>query len=264
MISTLLNTLRNPARLSLVITVFFFAGIMWSAYMLYTLPQDLIHSQAIHVLNSSMARMVFLKPAMVIVITFALGVFAINVSYRAKREVIVFVDKEKKEQEAQAAQQAERESESGDLGSLRAVLQQANGKDASLQAGLNNIAKQIEAGTAALYTTRKNGDKRYLEILCGYALSLGESQTIRFEFGEGLIGQAATTGRSLYLDDVPEGYIKVVSGLGTASPRFVFIVPLKSNEEVIGMMELATFKPLNDATRKRIEEMGVILAEKVA
>jgi methyl-accepting chemotaxis protein len=236
---------------------------MWSAFALYTLPQELIHSQAIHVLNSTAARLVFLKPAVIVVVTFALGVFALNVSFRSKREVIVFVDKVKTTDDTQA-KNAARESETGDLGSLRLALQQAQGTQAVLQAGVNNICNQIEAGIGALYAAKKEGDKRTLTLACGFALSLGESQTLRFEFGEGLIGQAAATGKSLYIDEVPEGYIKVVSGLGTASPRYLFIMALKKEDEVKGVFEVATFSPLSEATRKRLEEMGAILVEKLS
>jgi putative methionine-R-sulfoxide reductase with GAF domain len=261
--SNFLNTLKSPARVSIIATVFFFMGIMWSAYLLYTLQQEMIYSQAIHVLNTSLARAVFLKPAAVVIITFALGVFAINVSYRSKREVIVFVDKKKEDDHSQAIL-AERESETGDLGSLRNALQQAKGTSEIIQAGVNTICNQVEAGTGALYLVQKQEDKRFLELKQGFALSLGESQTIRFEFGEGLVGQAATSGKSVYIDEVPEGYIKVVSGLGTSSPRFLFIVVLKKEGDTFGVLELATFKPLNEATRKRVEEMGQILVDKIS
>lgn len=261
--SNFLNTLKDSSRLSIVVTVFFFAGIMWSAYLLYTLQQEMIYSQAIHVLNTTGARAVFLKPAIVVILTFALGIFAINLSYRSKREVIVFVDKKKQDDDSQTIL-AERESDTGDLGLLRSALQQAKGAQEVIQAGVNTICNQVEAGTGALYLVQKKDDKRFLELKQGFALSLGESQTIRFEFGEGLIGQAATSGKSVYIDEVPEGYIKVVSGLGTSSPRYLFIVVLKKDADVHGVLELATFKPLSESARKRVEEMGQILVEKIS
>ena len=64
----------------------------------------------------------------------------------------------------------------------------------------------------------------------GYALSIGESTVIKYEIGEGLIGQSAASGNTLYVDDVPDGYIKIVSGLGSASPQHLLIVPVKKNK----------------------------------
>jgi hypothetical protein len=106
--------------------------------------------------------------------------------------------------------------------------------------------------------------KRILEVKYGFALTLAESQSIKFEFGEGLIGQAALSGQNLYLDEIPEGYIKIVSGLGTSSPRYLLIVPLKKENEVKGVIEIATFAPLKENTRKQVDEMAQILAGKIS
>lgn len=53
--------------------------------------------------------------------------------------------------------------------------------------------------------------------------------------------QAAANGKTLYVDDIPEGYIYVISGLGSASPKYLLIVPFKKQEQVIGMLEIASF-----------------------
>jgi len=63
------------------------------------------------------------------------------------------------------------------------------------------------------------------------------------------------------VDEVPEGYIAIVSGLGVASPRYLLIVPMKKEEEVRGVVEFANFAPVNDAQRSRVEEMVQVLAE---
>ncbi|NJM24892.1 MAG: GAF domain-containing protein, partial [Bacteroidia bacterium] len=47
-----------------------------------------------------------------------------------------------------------------------------------------------------------------------------------------------------YLTNVPNDYIQISSGLGEALPSCVVILPLKLNEEVFGIIELALFKQL--------------------
>ena len=67
-----------------------------------------------------------------------------------------------------------------------------------------------------------------------------------FEMGEGLVGQVAQTGEVINLNEVPDGYIQVISGLGKASPSSLIIYPVKKNEEVIAVFELASFLPFDD------------------
>ncbi|NQX64402.1 response regulator [Paenibacillus qinlingensis] len=62
-----------------------------------------------------------------------------------------------------------------------------------------------------------------------------------FYLGEGLIGQCAIEKRIVHLTHVPETYILLKSGLGSASAQSVLIVPIIHNQEVIAIMELASF-----------------------
>jgi methyl-accepting chemotaxis protein len=59
---------------------------------------------------------------------------------------------------------------------------------------LQAICKQLEAGQGALYRIIEEGGKRTVELKLGYALSIGESTIIKYEVGEGLIGQSAASG----------------------------------------------------------------------
>jgi methyl-accepting chemotaxis protein len=115
-----------------------------------------------------------------------------------------------------------------------------------------------------LYRIAEEDGKRFAELKSGYALNLAESSVIRFEFGEGLIGQAAASGNTLYVDDVPEGYIKIVSGLGSASPKFLLITALKKTGQVQGILEIASFSPINEDQRKFVEEAAQLIADKIS
>jgi PAS domain-containing protein len=60
--------------------------------------------------------------------------------------------------------------------------------------------------------------------------------------GEGLAGQVAREGDTLHITDVPDQYATITSGLGKANPRSIIVVPLKSNEVIQGVLELASFQ----------------------
>jgi hypothetical protein len=263
MIERINQSLKDPARLSLLLTLLFFIGILVTGYVVYTLPQQMMWSQAIHILNMDLARSVFIKPGIVIVITFGLAIAAISTALKAKKEIIVYLEKKKGTNAAQTGSDGEN-TDSTDVAAFRSLIQGADNQKQILEQGLNAICQQTEAGQGALYLVSESDGKRVLELKQGYALSLAESQTIRFEFGEGLIGQAAASGQNLYLDEVPEGYIKIVSGLGTASPRYLFIVTLKKEGEVKGVMEIASFVALKENARKQVDEMAQIFAGKIS
>ena len=80
----------------------------------------------------------------------------------------------------------------------------------------------------------------------------------------GLVGQVGSTGQSLFVDDIPEGYITILSGLGSASPKFVVLTPEKSNEKVSGVVEIASFTRTTDDQRKFVEEAARLMGEKLS
>ena len=147
---------------------------------------------------------------------------------------------------------------------IKASLRTAKSEKEIFQNGLQSICKQLEAGQGAAYQAQQENETRFVELKAGYALSLSENAVVRYTFGEGLIGQAATNAQLLYLDEVPEGYIKIISGLGSASPRYLLIVPVKNQETVLGVLEIASFTPLNSDQRKFVEQSAQLMADKLS
>jgi GAF domain-containing protein len=149
------------------------------------------------------------------------------------------------------------------LESVRDNIKQTSNENELLKAGLQAVCKQLEAGQGAIYKVVEEEGRKKVEMKSGYALSIGESTVISYDVGEGLIGQTAAGGKTLYLDDVPEGYVKIVSGLGSASPRFLLIVPVKQQDNVLGVIEIASFTPITTDQRKFAEESAQLMAEKI-
>ena len=255
MIDKLLESLKDPARRGFWFAGLFFAGIVVTAWSLFALRSNLVYEGGIT--DSVLATKVYIKLYLVVGITLALGVTAINLIIKHKKEVVVYLERKEERNQQQAA--ASTSSESIDLDSFKKSIDQA--KENKAQVGLNQLCKVLQAGQGALYIAQTKGGKRMLELQANFALALGESETIAFEFGEGLVGQSAASGTSLYIDEIPEGYINIVSGLGQAQPRYLFVTPMKKGTEIKGVIEVATFGELNEARRKKAEEMANILAE---
>jgi methyl-accepting chemotaxis protein len=104
---------------------------------------------------------------------------------------------------------------------------------------------------------------KHIEMLACYAYSRRKYVEKRIEMGEGLIGRCVLEQKPIYLTEIPEEYINITSGLGTAVPRSILIVPLIVNEEVFGAVELAGFKEIPDYVRKFVEDVGEDIASTI-
>jgi methyl-accepting chemotaxis protein len=251
----MISLFTDRYKLTLILASIFILGVGYSLYSIYSLPNGL---QLASGFESQFTRVYVIVGG-----TFVLGALTLLYALRYKKEVIVFRDRTL---EANVAQQDADHSKKSSI-SLDNVIQtldQASGEEDAQQLALQAVCKQIEAGQGALYRVLEEGNKRKVELKTGYALSIGESTIIKYEFGEGLIGQSAANGNTLYVDDVPEGYIKIVSGLGSASPKHLLIVPVKNNNKVLGIFELASFAPINEDQRKFVEEAAQLLGNKIS
>lgn len=249
----MIRLLKNHYKVSLTLATFFVLGMAASLFAIYSLPANLFLADGY--------QPEFANVYLVIALTFLLGALGLVLALRYKKEIVVFRDRTI--EAATKKQETEHGKTTISLDGVIAGLEQAKTTKQILEAGLSTICKQIEAGQGAIYTTTEKDGKRLVELQGGYALSIGESTTISYEFGEGLIGQSATNGQSLYVDDVPEGYVKIVSGLGSASPKYLLIVPLKHNGQVSGVLEIASFTPISEDQRKFTEEAAEIMATKI-
>ncbi len=261
MITQFSNALKDSGKLSLTATVIFFGGMLISTYLLFTLPHNLTMEGGLPTL--AMAWPVLINLFIAIGLTFITGIATIHITLQARKEIVVYLEKKNEDATLAAQREEETTGELKDIAAFKATLQQAKEEKEILQLGLNTLCQQLQAGQGAIYQSRTREGKTMLELAFGFALPIGENSTLHFEQGEGLIGQAAASGTTLYLDEVPEGYISIVSGLGTASPRYLMIIPIRKGQEIKGVVEIATFSPLQESQRKQVEDRVHILAENI-
>jgi len=106
---------------------------------------------------------------------------------------------------------------------------------------LKLLVTYLNANQGALYLCVRSQPDAYLERVATYAYGKKKFETHRIPFGEGVVGQCVLEGSPTYLRDVPKDFLKINSGLGEATPRNVLITPLKTNQLVMGVVELASF-----------------------
>lgn len=113
---------------------------------------------------------------------------------------------------------------------------------------VGNLVKYLKANQGALYIiddTNENEEQTMSMVSC-YAWDKKKFINQKVHIGEGLAGQAWQEGDTIYITDVPQNYIKITSGLGDANPNAILIMPLKVNDQIFGVVELATFGSFRD------------------
>jgi PAS domain S-box-containing protein len=81
-----------------------------------------------------------------------------------------------------------------------------------------------------------------------------------FRVGEGLVGQCAQERRMIILSDLPPEYLRIESGLGGATPQQSVVVPFLAKEAVLGVLEIATFRPFGARKQKLFDEVLPVAA----
>jgi hypothetical protein len=109
---------------------------------------------------------------------------------------------------------------------------------------LSGVVQYLHANQGALFVTRgEDGESPTLVLTACYAFDRRKYLEKTIHPGQGLVGQTYLEGETIYLTDVPNQYVTIGSGLGEAKPGSILIVPLKVNDKVEGVLELASFRP---------------------
>ncbi len=126
---------------------------------------------------------------------------------------------------------------------------------------ISNLVKYVKASQASLFLVNKeNMEKHFLELIASYAYERKKFKQKEIEFGEGLIGAVAIEKKTMHITDVPDSYVEITSGLGKANPNAILIVPLMHEEDLYGIIEIATFNKFEDHIVSFIEKIGESIA----
>ncbi|MEO1052595.1 MAG: GAF domain-containing protein [Bacteroidota bacterium] len=108
---------------------------------------------------------------------------------------------------------------------------------------VKNYVKYFNANQGSIFLLQDNEDDPYLELVSTYAFDKKKFIEKRIEVGQGILGQVILEKETAHFKKVPENYIKITSGLGDAPPRSLLITPMIVNEEIYGLIEMASFNP---------------------
>src|ERR1700761_106272 len=126
---------------------------------------------------------------------------------------------------------------------------------------MDELAPLVRAQHGTFFLSETADDETRLRLIAGYGLRADKDAPLQYRLGQSLIGQVAKSARSMIISDLPEGYVKISSGLGEASPTNLAILPILFEDRVLGVIELAaftTFTPVQtDFLEQFTETLGV-------
>ncbi|SFC91894.1 PAS domain S-box-containing protein [Flexibacter flexilis DSM 6793] len=127
------------------------------------------------------------------------------------------------------------------------------------------ITNKVGAIQGAFYVVdRQENGKTSIELKSSYAYNKKKYLSAKFNFGEGLVGQAAIEQDTILRTEIPYDYVSITSGLlGDRRPSCILIVPLITNEEVNGVLELAGFERFAPAQVRFVQEISQIIARTI-
>ena len=131
---------------------------------------------------------------------------------------------------------------------------------------ISNLVKYLKANQGALYIvddTAEDEDPTMTMKSC-YAWDKKKFLNHKIYKGEGLAGQAWQEGDIVYLTEVPQNYIRIASGLGDANPTSVLIVPLKVNDQIFGVVEIASFTEIQDFEKEFVQKIAETIASTIS
>ncbi len=135
--------------------------------------------------------------------------------------------------------------------------------------GLSNnlivfLVKYLDANQGGLFVLDdSNPEQKFLELKACYAYERKKFLEKRIALDEGLLGQSVQENDTIYLTDIPQDYMSITSGLGTGNPSSLIIVPLKTEESVVGALEIASFKVFEAHEREFLEKASESIASSI-
>lgn len=133
----------------------------------------------------------------------------------------------------------------------------------------NNIIRklvdylEIEQAGFIIYND-DNPEDPYLQLLSAYSYDKQKLKKKRIEIDEGQIGACFSDKNTIYISDLPDRYMTLESGLGHSSPKYLLLVPLVMDEITIGVLELASFRPIEDHKIKLVEKLSENIAYSIS
>jgi len=128
---------------------------------------------------------------------------------------------------------------------------------------LSELAPLVSAHHGVFYMMDSQESDARLRMIASYGYRSSRKLPTSFLPGEGLVGQCALEKNRIWLTDVPRDYIVVSSGLGSAPPNNIVVLPILFEQQVKAVIEIASLDRFTEThlsfLDQLMESIGVVL-----
>jgi putative methionine-R-sulfoxide reductase with GAF domain len=128
---------------------------------------------------------------------------------------------------------------------------------------LNSLIKYIDAKAGAFYVIDDESQSNLI-LIADFGLSKEiKRQNSSILPNSGLVGASYTLNQVQLINNIPDDYLSINSGLGSAIPKSILIVPLTYDNTVLGVIEMASFKQITPTEVEFVEKVANIVANNI-
>jgi len=120
---------------------------------------------------------------------------------------------------------------------------------------LGFLTRYVDAHAGVMFANRRGRFDRLALVGTPHGSGVPES----FAIGEGLLGRAVAEKTVQRIDDVPEGYLSISSGMGEGLPRHLLVIPAKVDDTVNAVIELGFLHPLSAEKQEFLSQISELL-----
>ncbi|WP_448518110.1 GAF domain-containing protein [Rhodoflexus sp.] len=129
---------------------------------------------------------------------------------------------------------------------------------------LRLIVREVDAQIGGVYlaNTTGRGETASVELQLVAAYAYGRDKSIRKTIapGEGLTGQCYLEGEKIVIKTGLHNFFYIPAGIGDIEPTSIIYEPIKLNTKILGVIELASVKPMEEHQIELIEKVSTLFA----
>jgi HAMP domain-containing protein/signal transduction histidine kinase/CheY-like chemotaxis protein len=151
------------------------------------------------------------------------------------------------------------------LAKFAQMLQGQRDRNAVANKVLSELAELVNARYSAFYILEQSDsvEEPKLKLFAGYAHRGRKNIEQEFDMSQGLVGQCAKDKERIRLSNVPSEYLQISSGIGSAAPIDLVILPVLFENNIKAVIELASFDSFSDThvdfLDQLTESIGIVL-----
>jgi signal transduction histidine kinase/HAMP domain-containing protein/CheY-like chemotaxis protein len=120
---------------------------------------------------------------------------------------------------------------------------------------MSELTAMVGAQHGAFYLAETDAGKPVMKLTSTYAYTRRKGLANRFELGESLVGQCALEQKAIVVNEVPDDYVRITSGLGEAPAHNIAVFPVLFENQVRGVIEIGAFHEFTSIQLTFLEQL---------